>query len=72
MDIATDESIPRIGRYRYGYGPESGYRYGHGQTHRHRHRRTGFHLFGKRSDSFSTGGGCLNVDMNTHRPHRYL
>lgn len=23
-------------------------------------------------NSFSTGGGCLNVDMNTHGPYKYL
>lgn len=50
MDIATERSIPRIQRYRCGYGSDFGYRYGHGRTHRHRHRQSGFHLFGMSSE----------------------
>jgi len=34
--------------------------------------RLDFIYLEREMNSFSTGGGCLNVDMNTHGPHKYL
>lgn len=65
MDIGTDSSISRIDIYRYA----SGYRYRHGHTHRH---RLNLIYLGRITNSFSVGGGCLNVALNTNGPYKYL